>query len=911
MIRMIQSMNTGHAKSYFNDALSRGDYYIDDQESGGRFHGKIAQKLGLTGSVEKKDFYRLCDNINPNTGDNLTARTKSNRTVGYDINFHCPKSVSILHALGNDKRVLEAFRNSVQSTMYLVEKDVKTRVRTQTESCDRHTGELIWGEFIHQTARPVDGSPPDPHLHAHCFVLNVTWDNEEQRYKAGQFRDIKRDMPYYQSVFHKTLASNLEAAGYQTRPTEKAFEVTVIPRKAIEVFSKRTDEIGRFAQSNNITSPQELDRLGARTRAKKEKGYSMQELRSFWLERVKDIKEDKDGGETRTAEPEFSRIPVIDNTVTPEQCIDYALEHCFERNSVMQERKILSTAISYGLRNKNLTIKDITAAFESDKRIIRIQKESFVQCTTHSVYVQEKQMIALARSGRGTFSPLTGNAHAREFSGLSASQADAVRFILASTDRITILRGGAGTGKTALMSEAVKTIESTGKKVRTFAPTSQSRNVLAEEGFENAQTVSRLLIDSKLQQELAGQVMWIDEAGLISVKDMHAILQIAHEQKARVVLSGDTRQHSSVERGDSLRILRTVGGVRTAGVSQIYRQRREDYKKAVYLISQGKVVKGFDELDRMGAIVEKDPVILSRHLVKDYMSSIDKNKTALIISPTHAQGETVTSGIREKLKERGIIKGKEYTVLRLKNRNLTKAQKTDPDNYTEGDIIQFSQNLNGIRKGEKCTVTDKSEKTVTIKNEQGKQRLLQLDRAGDFEVFEPKKIELATGDKIFVNRNSQVNGERLDNGTFLTVQGFNREGNIKVKRSSEGKEIILPQDFGNINHAYVLTSHASQGKTVDNVYIVQPSATFPAVDMKQFYVSVSRGRDSVSIYTDSKEELLEHVQISGDRLSAVELHDATPGVIHTPDNNRDMEMNAENKMKNNLIQEKYDREPEL
>ena len=57
----------------------------------------------------------------------------------------------------------------------------------------------------------------------------------------------------------------------------------------------------------------------------------------------------------------------------------------------------------------------------------------------------------------------------------------------------------------------------------------------------------------------------------------------------------------------------------------------------------------------------------------------------------------------------------------------------------------------------------------------------------------------------------------------------------------------------------------------DDVFIHQPAATFPATDAKQFYVSVSRGKENVHIYTDDKEQLLEYATEFGDRQSAMEL----------------------------------------
>src|SRR6185437_6126887 len=197
---MIQMRSADQAEKYFDQELSQSDYYVSDQELKGTILGKVANRLGIEGEATRPVFHALCQNLNPLTGKNLTARTVEGRTVGYDINFHCPKSVSALHILSKDNHILDAFRDAVRETMTDIEADSKGRVRKAGRDEDRDTGELVWGEFIHQTARPVDdATTPDPHLHAHCVTFNVTYDKTEKQYKAGQFRDIKRDMPYYQA----------------------------------------------------------------------------------------------------------------------------------------------------------------------------------------------------------------------------------------------------------------------------------------------------------------------------------------------------------------------------------------------------------------------------------------------------------------------------------------------------------------------------------------------------------------------------------------------------------------------------------------------------------------------------------------------------------------------------------------
>ncbi len=874
MIRMIQSVNSTNTKSYFHDALARGDYYIEDaQELGGVFQGKLAQKLGLEGEINQSDFYRLCENINPVTGKSLTPRTKSNRTVGYDINFHCPKSVSIFNAISSDKRILKLFQNSVTKTMQQMEADMKTRIRKKGQMENRHTGNLIWGQFVHHTARPVDGQVPDPHLHAHCFTLNATYDEKEDNIKAGQFKDIMRDMPYYQALFQKELSDQLNELGYKTRATKNAFELEAVPQEAIDIFSKRSNEIGQIAKEKGITDPAQLDMLGARTRAKKDKGYTMDELRKYWKEQVKHIRT----GDSQSSKTDDTKAPQLKNNKTANKCIEYALQHCLERNSVISERSLLATAINHAKTEPDITSNQIHHAYKLYPNIKKAELHGQTLITTEQVYKQECEMVQLAKLGKGRFAPINRKAKSKEFAQLNHQQANAVRQVLCSIDQVNIIRGGAGTGKTTLMKTAQSEIERRGLKMFAFAPsTKAAKDVLVSEGFETAETSQRLLIDKKLQAQLKNQLMWVDEAGLLSTKDMVGILKIAKEQNARLILSGDTRQHSSVERGDALRILKLNANIKVAGVEQIYRQKQEKYKQAVEHISQGDITAGFNNLKDMGAIIEKEATEISDDLAKDYINALNNKKSALVIAPTHAKGDIVTKQIRQALREQKIIKGKDHTYESLRPTNFTQAEKTIPTNYKQGQIVQFHQNLNGIKRGSKLEVSEIKNGEVILHDKDTDNYIpLDLERANHFDIFNKHNIEIGKGDIVRITKNCREPDRRkLNNGTELKVHGFDRKGNIRAVMASKNskREVFIPKDFGNLTHAYVATSHASQGKTVDKVFIAQPSSTFGAVDKKQFYVSVSRGREEVKIYTDSKSDLLGQVQQSGDRMSAIELH---------------------------------------
>src|SRR5271168_241983 len=115
MLRITQQVSAAGAKSYY--ANGGADYYSEGQEIVGSWGGKGARMLGLDGKVDQLSFDRLCDNLNPRDGKQLTARTRSDRTVGYDFTFSVPKSVSLLYALNDDPDILAAFRDAVDETM--------------------------------------------------------------------------------------------------------------------------------------------------------------------------------------------------------------------------------------------------------------------------------------------------------------------------------------------------------------------------------------------------------------------------------------------------------------------------------------------------------------------------------------------------------------------------------------------------------------------------------------------------------------------------------------------------------------------------------------------------------------------------------------------------------------------------
>jgi conjugative relaxase-like TrwC/TraI family protein len=542
------------------------DYYTQGQELIGDWHGKAAAWLGLSGAIKKKTWDALCDNRHPETGESLTPRRKQDRRVGYDFNFHVPKSVSLIYGLTQDGRILDAFRASVDETMRDMESEVKTRVRRGGKNEDRVSGNLIWGEFVHTTARPINGIP-DPHLHAHCFVFNVTFDDKEHHWKAAQFADLKRDAPYFEALFHSRMARRMTELGLPIERSKKGWEIAGVSKGSLDKFSRRTALIEKKAREQGITGASQKSELGAKTRERKQKDLSMDELRKEWHSRLSD---DERSDLSRVAQSVGS-APSAENIDKAKQAALLATQHCFERKSVVAERELLSEALkrSYGLASPRCVEEAVR-----EQNLITAERGGQKVVTTREVLDEEQRMTDFARRGRGACPRLAPGPHEFRELILNEGQRQAVLHVGNSPDRVIMIRGAAGVGKTKVMREAVDAIEANGKKVFTFAPSADaSRGVLREqEGFRNADTVARLLVDEKLQQQAKGNVLWIDEAGLLGTRTMAQLFDLADRLDARIILSGDRRQHGSVERGSALWLLETEAGIVPAEIRTIQRQ---------------------------------------------------------------------------------------------------------------------------------------------------------------------------------------------------------------------------------------------------------------------------------------------------------------------------------------------------
>jgi hypothetical protein len=720
-------------------------------------------------------------------------------------------------------------------------------VRVNDRDDERVTGNLAWAEFIHFTARPVNGIP-DPHLHAHCFTFNATFDEKEQRVKAVQFRDIKRDAPYYEAAFYSRLGKRLTELGYPIERKGKKWDLASIPKSMTKKFSRRTEQIEKHAEEKGVRNAKEKDKLGALTREGKEKEFSMTELRAIWREWLSD---DEQAALANLASG-VQRGPAEISPDAPQAAMRHAISHCFERNSVVPSRQLLAEALRRGVGE--VSIEEVKRELV-DQGVMVGNWAGREMATTQAVLSEEQSMLAFARNGKRKAEPLNPSWKIKR-EWLNAGQKAAVRHVTQSRDRVLVIKGMAGTGKTSLMQEAVEAIQAEGHKVFTFAPSAEaSRDVLRSEGFANATTVAELLVNEELQKSARGHVLWIDEAGLLGTRQLNRVFDIADRLDARVILSGDWRQHGSVERGAAMRLLEQEGGIKPAIVSDIQRQKGQ-YRKGVAMLAEGDTERGFDLLDDLGWIKAIDDELRPLAVAQEYAKTVEEGGSGpLVISPTHAEGERITQAIRQELKSRKLLGAKDRSFLRLAPLNRTEAERADPAMYEPGDVIVFHQNAKGHRKGERITVGDAAPAEL-------------LKHAERFQVYRQSELPLAKGDRIRFTSigDTKDRKHRLNNGAMYRIAGFTSNGDIRLDNGW-----IVDQQHGFIAPGYVVTSHASQGKTVGKVIIAESAESFAAASQEQFYVSVSRGKHEAVIFTDDKEALKEAVTKTTPRIAATEL----------------------------------------
>ena len=435
-------------------------------------------------------------------------------------------------------------------------------------------------------------------------------------------------------------------------------------------------------------------------------------------------------------------------------------------------------------------------------------------------------------------------------------QKHAVEFVLQSRDRVVSISGAAGTGKTATLRELLRGLKEAGRSVLAVAPTMSAVEELRKVGFADAITVERLLQDPRIRDGIGGKVIILDEAGMVSARQMADLLRLAEKCSLRAVFSGDTRQILSVEAGDALRILEKESRLKTVTLTHVQRQTRKEYRAAMEELRRNPE-KGFTKLDAMGAVREVAFSDRAAAIADAYADAVGQT---LVVCATHDEIDRVTEAIRERRKVR-LQLGTGTTLTRHVSLNWTAAQKADLQNYRPGQLLGFHRVVKSIAKHETVEVMGVAPNGIVVRSADGKELTISKRHAGSFDVLEDKPIEVSPGDRLLLTANRRDAGLRITNGELVTFSAAGADGRIQLE---DGR--TLPADYRSFTHGYAVTAHRSQGKTVDSVIL-----SGDGMQKELFYVAASRGRHSVTVITSDKERLQQTVGRSMARTSATEL----------------------------------------
>ncbi|WP_375685126.1 Ti-type conjugative transfer relaxase TraA [Bartonella sp. AP172QHHD] len=386
---------------------------------------------------------------------------------------------------------------------------------------------------------------------------------------------------------------------------------------------------------------------------------------------------------------------------------------------------------------------------------------------------------------------------------------------------IAAVVGYAGAGKSTLLEAANIAWVNNGKRVFGAALAGKAAEGLEESSKIKSKTLAawELAWKNKKDELRVGDVFVIDEAGMVSSKQLSHFVQKIEKAGAKIVLVGDNMQLQPIEAGAAFRaVVDNIGYVELSGIR---RQKEEWGQDASRQFARGQVKEALDHYKNRGFIHEtktRDQAINT--LVKDWMD--------------------IRRKVEQKCEEEGkTLRGDELLVLAHTNASVKKLNEEIRTALKDASLLKF-------------------EDSASVTN---------------FDTLKGRR-EFVVGDRIIFLENAQfeeryapeLGKQKVKNGmlgTVLSTQNERGKPLLKVRLDS-GKEVVFSnQTYQNIDHGYAATVHKSQGVTVDNVFVLASSS----MDQHLSYVAMSRHRHQSHLYVAEEDfknvRLHEHKQVKG------------------------------------------------
>jgi conjugative relaxase-like TrwC/TraI family protein len=706
-----------------------GNYYLKNKNSledgVGRWFGRGAAEMGLSGPVSEKDFTRLHKGYSP-SGEPLSQNvTYKKRRPAFDATFSLTKDCSILASRSDywrDRIFAEVGSPSVEVGLQYLERHACWSRRGKMGAEQVPGRGFIGASFAHMAARSADGQAVDPQAHIHNVLFNAT------RGPDGQYRTLDGDELYHHAKTAEALASveeshRLMLLGFTLERDGKSFKIVGVPDELRQENSKRSRQIREKAGQDRSAAAR--SKANWETREPKEE-VDVPALLKDWGERC-----DRHGlTEDRIrALIQRGRRREVDVKKELTEATTRALKEITRGESTFSERKFLRvTAIESQCRgvSANDVRLHVWAELEKARRGISqelvyrgVQDGEQLFCTREQYELEKKllDLVARSRDEKGHVKEKHVEEAIRAKKTLSPDQEKVVRGLCTKPGRVQCLVGGAGTGKTFALDAVRMAHEAAGYRCLGTAVANRAAKGLGKDAGMVAVNTKKLLWDlDHGRLSLDGVCVVLDEAATTDTRELGRIIHEVHKAaNSRLLLVGDHRQHQAVGCGGLF--LGLVNRTKPEELTRIIRQKDPEDRRMVAAFRDRETTKAVMSLAKRGRVHVGDELSDSQEML---VARWGKDKTRLeerrIIASTNAQVDALNLRCHEELEARGALSGdavsiKDDFVARIGSRVMLRKTyaRLDVSNGDVGTVIATDPRRNSLR-----VKLDDGDRVVTI-----------------------------------------------------------------------------------------------------------------------------------------------------------------------------------------------------
>jgi DNA transposition AAA+ family ATPase len=274
--------------------------------------------------------------------------------------------------------------------------------------------------------------------------------------------------------------------------------------------------------------------------------------------------------------------------------------------------------------------------------------------THERVLAQEERILTFAMEA--TDAPPSPSATV-EREGLDVLQADAAAAV-AGADRLVLVVGPAGTGKTTTLRRAVDHLHAQQRVVFGVAPTAKAAKVLGDETGMRADTVAKLLHEwatGEPRDEYGlgvGATVIVDEAGMLGTGNLDDLVRVAVSQRWRLVLVGDPRQLHAVGRGGMFdELCRTAPTHQLATIHRF----RHTWEQQASLQLRAANPNALDAYQAHGRVSAGTFDALAADVARQWVDHTAAGKTVAVVAETNDHVDALNHAIQDERRRLGHL----------------------------------------------------------------------------------------------------------------------------------------------------------------------------------------------------------------------------------------------------------------